>query len=123
MAEKRIPDEISCIRALLTENPEGLTIISISELLGMNRNAVANNLKLLRMQGRVNLKQIGPAKIYWLANKLPIDAVLKLSNNGIIVFGRGETVVDMNETFRELLQVTTQDLIGKTTGQLPCFVG
>ena len=123
MAVKKIPGEISSIRALLAENPEGLTIISISELLGMNRNAVANNLKLLRMQGRVALKQIGPAKIYWLANKLPVDAVLKLSNNGVIVFSKGETVADMNETFREFLQVTTQDLVGKNTGQLPCFLG
>ncbi|MCX6701284.1 MAG: PAS domain S-box protein, partial [Methanomicrobiales archaeon] len=123
MTAKKIPDEISSIRALLAENPEGMTIISISELLGLNRNSAAANLKLLRMQGRVTLKQVGPAKIYCLANKLPVEAVLKLSNNGVLVFCKGETVVDSNEPFRELLQVATQDLIGKTTGQLPFFVG
>ena len=122
MAIEKFPDEISSIRALLSENPEGLTIKSISEMLGMNRNAAANNLHLLQMQGRVTLKRVGAAKIYCQANKLPVDAVLKLSNNGVLVFGRGEAVVDMNEPFRQLLHLAKRDLIGKTTGQLPFFV-
>ncbi|MEI7435156.1 MAG: PAS domain S-box protein, partial [Methanomicrobiales archaeon] len=122
MPVEKFPDEISRIRALLSESPEGLTIKNISEMLGMNRNAAANNLYLLQMQGRVTLKRIGTAKIYCQANKLPVDAVLKLSNNGVIVFDRGEVVLDINEQFRELLHLAKQDLIGKTTGQLPFFV-
>jgi PAS domain S-box-containing protein len=122
MAVEKFPDEISSIRALLSENPEGLTIKSISEMLGLNRNSAANTLHLLQMQGRVTLKRVGAAKIYCHANKLPVDAVLKLSNNGVIVLGRGETVIDMNEQFRELLQMEKRDLIGKTTGQLTFFV-
>ena len=91
-------------------------------MLGMNRNAAANNLYLLQMQGRITLKRVGTAKIYCQANKLPVDAVLKLSNNGVIVFDRGEAVVEINEQFRELLHLAKQDLVGKTTGQLPFFV-
>jgi PAS domain S-box-containing protein len=122
MAVEKFPDEISIIRALLAENPEGLTIKSISEMLGMNRNSAANTLHLLQMQGRVTLKRVGAAKIYCLANKLPVDAVMKLSNNGVIVFSKGEVVVDINEPFRELLQLSKRELIGKTTGQLPFLV-
>ncbi len=48
--------------------------------------------------------------------------MLQLSNNGVIVFDRGEAVVGINEKFRELLHLAKQDLIGKTTGQLPFFV-
>jgi len=91
-------------------------------MLGMNRNSAAKNLQLLKMQGRVTLKHIGPAKIYGLASKLPVDAVLKLSNNGVIVFCNGETVVDSNEKFQELLQLEKNDIIGKKAEQLPYFI-
>lgn len=121
MAFKKIPDEISSIRTLLEENPEGLTIIRISELLGMNRNSAANSLKLLQMQGRVTLKKIGPAKIYCLANKLPVNAVLRLTNNGVIVFNKMGVTVDSNEPILELLQVTKRDLIGKNIEKIPFF--
>lgn len=52
-------------------------------MLGMNRNSAANYLHLLQMQGRVTLNHVGPAKIYSLSDKLPVDAVLKLSGNGV----------------------------------------
>ena len=119
MSVEKVPDEFSRIRTLLSENPEGLTIGAISGILEINRNSAAKNLKLLQMQGRVTLKRIGTAKIYCPANKLPVDAVMKLSNNGVIVFSKGEAVADINEPFRELLQMAKQDLIGKTTRYLP----
>jgi PAS domain S-box-containing protein len=122
MAVKKVPDEILSIRALLSENPEGLTIGNISEILGINRNSAAKNLKLLQMQGRVTLKRVGNAKIYCLADKLPVDAVMKLSNNGVLIFSKGETVVGINEPLRQLLQIAKQDLIGKSTGNLPFSV-
>jgi len=119
MSVEKVPDEFSRIRTLLSENPEGLTIGAISGILEINRNSAAKNLKLLQMQGRVTLKRIGTAKIYCPANKLPVDAVMKLSNNGVIVFSKGEAVADINEPFRELLQMAKQDLVGKTTRYLP----
>jgi len=119
MSVEKVPDESSRIRTVLSENPEGLTIGAISGILEINRNSAAKNLKLLQMQGRVTLKRIGTAKIYCPANKLPVDAVMKLSNNGVIVFSKGEVVVDINEPFRELLQMAKQDLVGKTIGYLP----
>jgi len=122
MPVEKFSDEISRIRHLLSENPEGLTIKSISEILQMNRNSAAKNLKILQMQGRVTLKQIGAAKIYCPANKLPADAVLKLSHNGVLVISKGDVVVDINETFRELLHLEKDSVIGKSSGQLPFFI-
>jgi PAS domain S-box-containing protein len=122
MPVEKFSEAISHIRDLLSENPEGLTIKTISEILGMNRNSAGKSLQILQMQGMVTLKQIGPAKIYCPASKLPADALLKLSTSGVIVFSKGETVVDSNEQFREHLQLTKTDLIGKKADQLPFFV-
>jgi PAS domain S-box-containing protein len=122
MAVEKFSDDISRIRDLLSENPEGLTIKNISEMLGMNRNSAAKSLQLLQMQGRATLKSIGAAKLYCPASKLPADAVLKLSNNGVIVLSKGETIVEANEHILELLQVNKTDLLGKTVDKLPFFV-
>ena len=122
MAAEKFSEEISRIRALLSENPQGLTIKSISEILGMNRNFAANNLRLLQMQGRVTLNHVGPAKIYSLADKLPVNAALKFSNNGVIIFSKGGTVFDSNEIIQGFLKLAKTDLIGKTTEQLPFLV-
>jgi len=91
-------------------------------MLGINRNSAANYLHLLQMQGRVTVNHVGPAKIYSLSDKLPVDAVLKLSDNGVIIFSKGETVVECNKQFRELLQLSKKDVIGKSAAQLPFLV-
>jgi PAS domain S-box-containing protein len=122
MAVEKFSDDISRIRDVLSENPEGLTIKNISEMLGMNRNSAAKSLQLLQVQGRVTFKHIGPAKFYCLASKLPANAVLKLSTNGVIIFSQGETVVDANEHVLELLQRIKTDLLGKKVDKLPFFV-
>jgi len=122
MAVEKFSEDIPRIRDLLSENPDGLTIKNISEMLGMNRNSAAKSLQLLQMQGRVTLKHIGPAKIYCLASKLSATALLKLSTKPVIVFSKGETFVDCNEQFQELLQLGKSDLIGKKSDQMPFFI-
>jgi len=83
MAVEKFPEEISAIRKILLENPDGLTIRNIAAMLGMNRNSTAKYLDMLQMQGGVTLKRSGPSKIYYLADKLPAAAILKLTKSCI----------------------------------------
>ena len=122
MAVEKFPDEISAIRAILSEHPEGLTIRSISALLGMNRNSVAKYLEMLQMQGGLTLKRSGPSKIYCLADKLPAAAVLKLTKSHVIIFDQLMTAADVNDSFTDLLKISKREILGKIIEDLPFVV-
>lgn len=122
MAVEKFPDEISAIRAMLSEHPEGLTIRSISALLGMNRNSVAKYLEMLQMQGGLTLKRSGPSKIYCLADKLPASAVLKLTKSHVIIFDQLLTVTDVNDSFTGLLNISKKEIMRKSLDVLPFVV-
>ena len=122
MAVEKFPDEISAIRKMLSEHPEGLTIRSISALLGMNRNSVAKYLEMLQMQGGLTLKRSGPSKIYCLADKLPAAAVIKLTKSHVIIFNQELTVADVNDSFTDLLKISKKEIIGKSLDLLPFAV-
>ena len=122
MAVEKFPDEISAIRTMLAEHPEGLTIRSISALLGMNRNSVAKYLEMLQMQGGLTLKRSGPSKIYCLADKLPAAAVLKLTKSHVIIFDQLLTAADVNDSFTDLLKISKKEILGKSLEDLPFVV-
>ncbi|MDO9034657.1 MAG: PAS domain S-box protein [Methanoregula sp.] len=122
MAVNKFPEEVEAIRKHLADNSDGLSIKAIATTLGMNRNSVAKYLDMLQMQGRVTVRQYGSARIYTLANKLPAAAVLKISKGNVLIFSQNLIVIDINEPFRELLQLPKNDLIGKMAGQLPFFL-
>ena len=48
---------------ILKENPQGLTILNISKLLGMNRITVSKYIYGLIVEGSISQRRIGPAKI------------------------------------------------------------
>ncbi|WP_457558695.1 PAS domain S-box protein [Candidatus Harpocratesius sp.] len=48
----------------LKNNPDGLTITDLKEKTKLNRNWIAKQLEILELLGRVELKTIGPAKLY-----------------------------------------------------------
>jgi len=122
MATEKFPDEISTIRALLSKNPGGLTIRSISAMLGMNRNSAAKYLGMLQMQGSVMLKRDGSSKVYCLADRLPAAAVLKLTKSHVLLFDQSLTAVDLNDSLRDFLTISKEDIIGKTIDLLPLSV-
>ena len=122
MAVEKFPDEISTIRALLSKNPGGLTIRSISAMLGMNRNSAAKYMGMLQMQGSVTLKRDGSSKVYCLADRLPAAAVLKLTKSHVLLFDQSLTAVDLNDSLRDFLTISKEDIIGKTIDLLPLSV-
>lgn len=50
--------------AVLSDNPEGLTIAEASKLSGVRRQTVAAYLETLREQGMVSVRPVGRAKLY-----------------------------------------------------------
>ena len=104
------------------ENPDGLTISSISAMLGMNRNSAAKYLGMLQMQGSVTLRRTGTSKVYCLADRMPADAVLKLTKSHVLLFNQALVAVDTNDSLRDIIHISKKEIIGKTLDQLPFSV-
>ncbi|MHA1673795.1 MAG: PAS domain S-box protein [Promethearchaeota archaeon] len=49
---------------VLKAHPDGLTITDLKSLTKLNRNWIAKQLEILEIMGRLDLKTIGPAKLY-----------------------------------------------------------
>jgi PAS domain S-box-containing protein len=122
MAVEKFQDEISIIKELLYEHPEGLNIKTISKMLGIHRNSVAKYLDRLQSQGSVTVRHYSSSKIYCLSNKLQAAAVLKLSKNYVLLINHGLIVVDINDPLSEFLNIPKKEIIGKTIEQLPFVV-
>jgi len=119
MAVEKFQDEISIIKALLYEHPEGLNIKTISKMLGIHRNSVAKYLDRLQSQGSITVKHYSSSKIYSLSNKLQAAAVLKLSKSYVLLVNHGLIVVDINDPLCEFLKISKKEIVGKTIEQLP----
>jgi PAS domain S-box-containing protein len=122
MAVEKFQDEISIIKELLYEHPEGLNIKTISKMLGIHRNSVAKYLDRLQSQGSITVKHYSSSKIYSLSNKLQAAAVLKLSKNYVLLINHGLIVVDINDPLCEFLKISKKEIVGKTIEQLPFVV-
>ena len=122
MAVEKFQGEISIIKELLYEHPEGLNIKTISKMLGIHRNSVAKYLDRLQSQGSVTVKHYSSSKIYSLSNKLQAAAVLKLSKNYVILINHGLIIVDINDPLSEFLKISKKEIVGKTIEHLPFVV-
>lgn len=62
-------DYTSKVKGILTKEP-GLSIKELAERLKTNRQFMAGVLKVLEERGEVSCRQVGPARIYYVANTL-----------------------------------------------------
>ncbi len=99
MGEEPAGDEVTRIKALLRENPLGMNIKEISEHVAMSRNSVAKYLDVLAASGHLEVRQMGNAKLYHLSRRIPLDSVINLAREMIVVLDRNLRIVRGNEAF------------------------
>ena len=105
-------NELECIRAILKENPRGMTISDMAGKLNINRNAVAKYLDVLVMSGQLEMESIGPAKVYYLSQRIPISTMLNFSSDYILVFDRFLKAIQVNDNFLDFSGLKKEDIIG-----------
>jgi len=108
----RYKEELIKIRSVLRDNPRGLTISEISKIIGINRNSVAKYTDVLLTLGHIEMKRIGPAKMYYLSDRIPISAMLNISKDNIIVFNKDQKIVQINSSAMKLMNAKREDIIG-----------
>ena len=92
--------------------PKGMTITEIAKHTGLTRNSVSKHLEVLRMGGLVDMCTVGNAKVYSLAQRVPISAFLCFTNNLIVVLDRCGNILQINERFLSLAGLKKDEVIG-----------
>ena len=107
------------IKDVLSRNPQGLSITDIVSEAHINRNTAGRYLDKLLISGQVEMRHFGMAKIYALAHRVPVSAVLSISSELIMQLNSSMRIVFVNETFAHFLATPVQDLMGKNIEYSP----
>ena len=107
------------IKEVLKKNPQGLSITDIVRELHINRNTAGRYLEKLLLSGQVEMRHFGMAKIYALANRVPVSAVLSISSELILQLDSNTRIVFINDAFARFLGAEAADLTGKNAEYSP----
>lgn len=107
------------ILSLLKTKNKGLTVGDIAKELGLNRNSSAKYLDILFSQGNVELRQIGPAKLYFPAQRVPISQLLDYSSNEILVLDSQYKILQVNRCVLQDLKLPKEEILGKHIEEIP----
>lgn len=110
---------IAQIRDILSKNPQGLNITDIVREVKINRNTAGKYLDKMLVSGQVEMRHFGMAKIYALAHRVPLSAVLSISSEFIMQLDSSLRIVFVNGTFAHLLDTPAGELIGKNIEYSP----
>jgi len=105
-------EEINRITQLLAENPSGLTIEQVSRQLAINRTTAAKYLNFLIASGKIEKRNLGPAKIFTLSPRIPLSHFLNLWQDGILILDNNLVIQQVNDPVLTLLSLKRDDLIG-----------
>jgi len=110
--------ELSVIRRLLKENPNGMSVTDISRALKKNKNTVGRYLDILLISGQVDMRTYGMAKVYTLSQRVPLSAMLSYSRELILVLDADNRIVDANENFVKALGLDRSRTVGRNIDYL-----
>ncbi|OPY37431.1 MAG: Bacterioopsin transcriptional activator [Methanoregula sp. PtaU1.Bin051] len=108
------------IKDLLRQNPNGLSITAIVRQIRINRNTAGRYLENLMVSGQVEMRHFGMAKIYRLAQRVPLSAMLSISSELIMLLDNSRRVIYANEPMLAFLGTTQKDLYGRNIEFTPC---
>jgi PAS domain S-box-containing protein len=111
--------ELAHVKEILSANPRGMTVTDISREININRNSVAKYLDVLLISGQVDMKRMGPAKAYFLSDRVPISAMLNFSSDCIMVFNSHIDMVQVNDVFLDLIDVERNNVVGRKWSEAP----
>lgn len=115
-------DEISRIKELLAEHPQGMSITEIAAQLKVNRNSVAKYMDILQIQGAVDGRKMGTSKVYYLSGRLPAHSVQKVCTRPLLIIDKDMQIAETNKAFADILGTTIDRIIRQPFESLPLRV-
>ena len=107
------PEQLSRIRKILRANPKGMTVTDISKEISLNRNSVAKYLGVLLTSGHLEMRTYGPAKVFFLSQRVPMSAMLDFSSDYILVLDRDLKIIQINDRFLQLVGIEREAALGQ----------
>lgn len=107
----------------LRNNTKGMTVTEISRHIGLNRNSTAKYLDILKMNGQIDLRPMGRAKLYYISQRVPIHALLDFSTDYILVIDSRMSIVEVNDNFQRFFNIKKDMLLDVDirSSNLPIF--
>jgi PAS domain S-box-containing protein len=105
-------EKIAKIKQILKWRPRGMTISDLYSHMKLNRNLVAKYLEILLISGQVEMQEIGPAKVYFLTQRVPISTMLEFSSDLVIVVDSEGKILQVNEHVVALLDMKREAITG-----------
>jgi PAS domain S-box-containing protein len=96
-----------------------MTVTQISKEIDLNRNSVAKYLEVLLISGHVEMRSYGPAKVFFLSQRVPISAMLEFSSDYLLILDRDLKVIKINDKFLNLLDTERENLVGQRIEDAP----
>ncbi|MEA3559768.1 MAG: PAS domain S-box protein, partial [Candidatus Thermoplasmatota archaeon] len=88
-----------------------MTITEIGRSIGLNRNSCAKYLDILHVNGQVEMKKDGNAKVFHLSHRVPIQALLNFSSDLIIILDHSLTIVEANDNLISMFKFKKEMMI------------
>lgn len=108
-----VQEAYTAILKSLKTSPRGLTITDLSKKIKKDRNITAKYLEVLHAEGKVEARQVGSAKVYWLSQRVPMSAFLCFTKNMIIILDLNMNIVQVNDQYLTFSGLSKEDLIGR----------
>ncbi|MBN2734679.1 MAG: PAS domain S-box protein [Methanomicrobiaceae archaeon] len=110
--------EHASILNLLKDNPRGMSLKQITDAMGMNRITVARYLDILKTSGRVDMEPCGQAKVYYLADRTPISAMLDFTSSHILIINSRKKIISANLLFLNLFGLKEEEILGQNIDEI-----
>jgi PAS domain S-box-containing protein len=106
---------------VLSKEKRPISISEIAKKSGMHRYAVARNLDVLEILGKVRKIQKGTAKKYFLCKSLPVSGLSDISSDFIIIVNPSLEIQYLNNAALRYFSLSPSQILGKklSLGTLP----
>jgi PAS domain S-box-containing protein len=115
--------QLGSIINLLGSNPRGMSVSEISRSISLNRNSTAKYLGILLYTGRVEVRNLGRAKLYYISQRFPISALLDFSSDLILGLDGELRIIEANDNFLRFFKTKKDFLLERKIDEanLPIF--
>lgn len=100
------------ILSAFTHGKKYLSISEVAQLCGHHRHTVARYLDSLVLSGRLEMREHGQKKKYYLSDLKPESSLLNFSSHILVILNTDLTIRWVNDTFLRLIGSTYESVIG-----------
>ncbi|MDI6718898.1 MAG: PAS domain S-box protein [Methanomicrobiales archaeon] len=96
-----------------------MSVTEIAAALNKNKHSVGRYMDILHAAGEVEVRNYGMAKVFSLAQRVPLSAILRYTSEFMMVLDKDFRVLQINAPFLEFLHKAREDVIGRHIAYIP----